>query len=94
LAVAAITYVLSYIGHVESVKPMAASMRIGLPLFFLWLAWPDLAAFPRWVLQASIPIVLLIAIYPKLLFIIIPTVLLMMFLQPKQMSSKKNQKKK
>ena len=87
LTIAGITYGL------DSVKPMAACMRIGLPMFFLWLAWPDLAAFPRWVFQATVPTVILIAIYPKLLFIIVPVVLLMMFLQPKTTPSKKKPKK-
>ena len=83
LAIAGVTYGLHYIAQVESVKPIAGTMRIGLPLFFLWLAWPDIAAFPKWVLHASIPTTFLVAIYPKLLCFIIPTVLLMMFLQPK-----------
>ena len=93
LAIAAITYGLTYIVHFEAAKPLAVSMRVGLPLFFLWLAWPDLAAFPRWVLQASIPMVILVAIRPQLLLIVIPLGLLMMFLQPKIKSSKRKPKK-
>ncbi|MCL2304564.1 MAG: hypothetical protein FWC43_04405 [Planctomycetaceae bacterium] len=89
LVMAGVSYGLSYIAHDESIKPMAVSVRIGLPMFFLWLAWPDIAAFPRWMLQASIPVTILVAIYPQLLWFIIPAVLLMMFLQPKQARKKK-----
>jgi len=89
LAIAGTTYGLHYIAHVESVKPLAPCMRIGLPLFFLWLAWPDIAAFPRWVLHAIIPTIILVAIYPQLLCFIIPAVLLMLFMQPKQARKKK-----
>jgi len=89
LVIAGITYGLYYFAHIESVKPSASCMRIGLPLFFLWLAWPDLAAFPRWVFHASVPTVILVAIYPRLLCFIIPVVMLMMFLQPKIGKTKK-----
>ena len=89
LAIAAVTYGMALF-HVGQVKPFAASMKIGAPLFFLWLAWPDLAMFPRWVLQATIPITLLVAIYPKLLCFIVPLVFLMMFLQPKPPKASKS----
>ena len=88
LVVAGITYGLHYINP-ESFQPFAPSMRIGLPLFFLWLAWPDIAAFPRWVLHAIIPTIILVAVYPQLLCFIVPAVLLMLFMQPKQGRKKK-----
>ena len=93
LTVAGVACGLQYLAHVESVKPIAVCVRVGLPMFFLWLAWPDIAAFPRWVLQATVPTVILVAIYPKLLFIIFPVVLLMMFLQPKKTQGKNKPKK-
>ena len=89
LVITGVIYGLHYFAFIESLKPSAPFMRIGLPLFFLWLAWPDLAAFPKWVFHASVPTVILVAIYPKLLCFIVPVVMLMMFLQPKQAKKKK-----
>lgn len=88
LCIAAITYGLHY-GGVPSVKPIAASLRLGLPLFFLWLAWPDIARFPRWILAAIIPTTIIVAIWPRLLLIVIPLGLLLLFLQPQQRKTKK-----
>ena len=83
LVITGVIYGLYYTAQIESVKLSAPFMRIGLPLFFLWLAWPDLATFPKWVFHASVPTVILVAIYPKLLCFIVPVVILLMFLQPK-----------
>lgn len=83
LAWAGISYYMYCRGILESEPSLGGPLRTGGVLFFLWLAWPDIAAFPRWVLHASIPTAILVAIYPKLLFIIVPSVLLMLFLQPK-----------
>jgi len=89
LVITGVIYGLYGMGIIETLKSSAPFMRIGLPLFFLWLAWPDLAAFPKWVFHASIPTVILVAIRPQLLYFIIPVVMLMMFLQPKQTKKKR-----
>ena len=90
LIVAAGSYGLSYL-KVAGITPIPATLRIGAPLFFLWLAWPELEMFPRWVLQATIPVSIVVAIYPSALCFIVPTVLLMLYLQPKK--TKKTKKK-
>lgn len=93
LICAAVEFVCRSYGLVESLKPYSGgTIRTGVVLFGLWLAWADLEMFPRWILIASVPTALLVAIYPKLLFVVIPLILMLLFLQPKKpksLSSKK-----
>ncbi len=89
---AGISYGLAWAG-IGSDLPRGGSLRIALALFFLWLAWPDLEQFPRWIFT-TIPLVLiLVAFWPKLLFVIVPLVFLLLFLQPKKAKPPRRRKK-
>jgi len=93
LGIAAITYGLNFFG-IGEIKPLAACLRTGAPLFFLWLAWDDLSQLPRWMLQAILPTIIIVAIWPRLLFILVPMVLLVLFLLPKSKKKRVSRKEK
>lgn len=64
--------------------PWAWSLRVGSVLFLLWLAWPELSRIPVWVFRATIPTIVVIAIYPPVLYIVIPGIIAYLYLMPKK----------
>ncbi|MBO7726166.1 MAG: hypothetical protein J6S40_06820 [Thermoguttaceae bacterium] len=62
---------------------LGAFLRTAVCMTLLWLAWPQLCRLPRW-LYISVPIVGLAAsVVPRILFVLIPLLLLYGFLRPK-----------
>ncbi|MDO4587531.1 MAG: hypothetical protein Q4C95_09575 [Planctomycetia bacterium] len=66
-----------------------ACNRIGIMMFILWVAWPELVRLPRW-FYISIPIIMAIAAWrPMILIYACPLLLLYWFLLPNKKSKKK-----
>ncbi|MGL4944225.1 MAG: hypothetical protein ACRC46_13670 [Thermoguttaceae bacterium] len=87
LVVALVSYPLAFAGLLK--MPFAAAMRLGIVLCLLWLAWNDLARFPRWAYAMIVASAVVGAIWPWSLCLIIPGFLLFRFLRPSSSSTKK-----
>ena len=60
----------------------AACWRIGGCLAVLWLAYPDLGNISRWIWIASPVVILVLARWPRLFFLIIPLLILYAIVRP------------
>jgi hypothetical protein len=55
--------------------------RMGALLAVLWLAYPDLMRIPRWVALA-VPVLLIVIVkWPKMIFVIVPAMIVLVALQ-------------
>ncbi|MBQ3387830.1 MAG: hypothetical protein IJG60_01290 [Thermoguttaceae bacterium] len=62
---------------------LGAFLRTAVVMSLLWLAWPQLARMPRW-LCVTVPAAALVAAFqPRVLFVLIPGLLLYGFVRPK-----------
>jgi hypothetical protein len=61
----------------------AACWRIGACLAVLWLAYPELLNFPRWIWIALPAMILVLAKWPRLFVLVIPLFILYMFIRPR-----------
>ncbi len=61
----------------------AACWRIGGCLAVLWLAYPDLGKIPRWIWIALPVLILVMARWPRLFFIIVPLLILYALVRPR-----------
>ncbi|MGL4594537.1 MAG: hypothetical protein ACRCUY_07405 [Thermoguttaceae bacterium] len=59
-------------------------IRFAPILFLLWLCWTDLKNIPLWVFLTLVPIVILCAIKPALLFLVVPSLFVVLFIMPKK----------
>ncbi|MDO5309098.1 MAG: hypothetical protein Q4G03_06345 [Planctomycetia bacterium] len=56
--------------------------RLFIILFLLWLAWPELAELPKWILTI-VPICAIACSWrPQLLVVVLPVTILYLFLRP------------
>jgi hypothetical protein len=57
--------------------------RLGALFAAWWLAWPDLARLPGWIM-ATMPVLAIVVVrWPKLLFLVIPAMLVIAILKPR-----------
>ncbi|MGI5832464.1 MAG: hypothetical protein ACOX6D_08045 [Thermoguttaceae bacterium] len=71
------------LAHGASEMLLGAFVRPAVVMTFLWLAWPQLVRFPRW-LCVTVPIVALAAAFqPRILIVLIPGLLLYGFVRVK-----------
>ena len=68
----------------------AASLRLGPFLVVLWLAFPQLARLPAWLLSTVPVLVLLLAFRPRWFFIALPVVLALAILRPRSSTRRGN----
>lgn len=62
---------------------LGAFLRTAIFMTVFWMAWPQLSRLPRW-LFISVPAAgLIAALVPRLLFVLIPLLLLYGFIRPK-----------
>jgi hypothetical protein len=55
--------------------------RLGALTAVLWLAYPDLMRIPRWLALAVPVLVLVLVKWPKLIFVIVPALIVLVVLQ-------------
>ena len=83
LAVAVISAALYFVDPLHT-KPAYGIIKWAPILFLFWIAWPDLERIPRWMYYVSVPIIILCALRPVLLYIVIPVGLVALFIMPKK----------
>ncbi len=83
LGVAVISIILHFADPMHT-KPVYGIIKWAPILFLFWIAWPDLERIPRWVYYVSIPIIVLCALRPVLLYLVIPVGLVALFVMPKK----------
>jgi len=84
LLVVATLSVVQYFADPQRTKPLYGIIKWAPLLFLFWMAWPDLERIPRWAYYVSVPIVVLCALRPVLLYIVIPMALVALFMMPKK----------
>ena len=62
----------------------ASGLRIGLVLGAFWLAYPQLSRIPWWFVQAMLAAALVIAIRPKVAFLVLPLLLVLWIVRPRK----------
>jgi len=65
------------------------TIRIGLVLGALWLAYPDLKKVPRWFYPVLLTAVAIVIIRPKLIVLVAPTVIAIWILTPRKSTKQK-----
>ena len=83
LSVAVISATLYFVDPMHT-KPAYGIIKWAPILFLFWVAWPDLERIPRVVYYVSIPIIILCALKPVLLYLVIPVGLIALFIMPKK----------
>ena len=83
LAVAIISATLYFLGPMRT-KPAYGLIKWAPILFLFWIAWPDLERIPRWVYYVLIPVAVLCALKPALLYFVVPIGLIALFMMPKK----------
>ena len=76
---------LSILGFVNHYSPLyeGAFIRSAIAMTALWLAWPEIVRFPRW-LFIAVPLIMIVAVFqPRILLAAVPLLLLYGFLIPK-----------
>ncbi len=89
-------WILSLIGWIYGFDPLyqGAFIRTAIVMTALWMAWPELAALPRW-LYLAIPITLIAGAFrPQILLFLIPALLLYGFLRPKPKKGEAGRRKR
>ena len=84
LLIVAVLSVVQHFAVPRNTKPLYGIIKWAPLLFLFWVAWPDLARIPRWVYYVSVPIAVLCALKPGLLYIVIPVALVALFLMPQK----------
>ena len=83
LVVAALSVVQIFAAPQEH-APLYGIIKWAPLLFLFWMAWPDLARIPRVVYYVLIPVAILCALKPMLLYLVVPVALVALFLMPKK----------
>jgi hypothetical protein len=68
----------------ESLAFASSSLRIGLVLGAIWLAYPELIRLPKWLIPLLIGAAVTVAFRPKSALFLVPIVLVVLILRPKR----------
>ena len=82
LAVAVLSVVQSFSD--PQYTPLYGIIKWAPLLFLFWMAWPDLERIPRWAYYVSVPIAILCALKPMLLYLVVPIAFVALFVMPKK----------
>ena len=63
---------------------LGACVRIGAVMAAIWLAHPQLVKLPSWVPGVVVVAAIIVALRPKLIFIALPLLLLLLWLRPRK----------
>jgi len=61
-----------------------SSVRIGVVLLAVWLAWPEISRVPRWMYGLVTAGILIVMIQPKLVAFVVPALVVVWFLRPRE----------
>ena len=68
-------------GHKQFVH--GSSMRIGIVLMAMWLAYPEIRQIPRWMYTVLFMAAAIVMIQPKAILVVIPALLVIWLLRKK-----------